>query len=310
MRYKYKKSIESKLEQFEKYLRPKRYAMNTIRQHRNYAGLYLEWLDKEDFRVEEVSYKELSDFIFHLKKEFKNNMVRRIILSVRHYYKSLDIGINPASGIYIRGQHKSILNDIVPYKELELLYKNYDALDDRSKRNKVILGILIYQALKTAELHQLEPVHIKLKEGRIHVPGTTHTENRILNIEAVQLLDMQEYLLVIRPRMLANLKAYRSGRKVEIINSIIYERLFFSEKGSDNIKNSLYHLFRAIKKTHSKITSGKIIRSTVIAEWLKTKDVRIVQYMAGHRWVSSTERYNVFNLQELKDSLGKHHPLK
>ena len=83
-----------------------------------------------------------------------------------------------------------------------------------------------------------------------------------------------------------------------------------SENGNDNIKQSLYHMFRAIKKTHPKITSGKIIRSTIIAEWLKTKDIRIVQYMAGHRWVSSTERYNVFNLQELKDSLKKHHPLK
>ena len=110
--------------------------------------------------------------------------------------------------------------------------------------------------------------------------------------------------------MLANITAYRSGRKPNKINPIIKDKLFFSENGNDNIKQSLYHMFRAIKKIHPKITSGKTIRSTIIAEWLKTKDIRIVQYMAGHRWVSSTERYNVFNLQELKDSLKKHHPLK
>mgnify|MGYP000907514115 FL=1 len=48
----------------------------------------------------------------------------------------------------------------------------------------------------------------------------------------------------------------------------------------------------------------------VIAEWLKKIDVRKVQYMAGHRYVSSTERYNGMNLQELKDSLNKFHPMK
>ena len=62
-------------------------------------------------------------------------------------------------------------------------------------------------------------------------------------------------------------------------------------------------MFRAIKKTNPKMASWKIIRSTVIAEWLKTHDVRVVQYMAGHRYVSSTERYKVANLREFKESL-------
>jgi integrase/recombinase XerD len=56
--------------------------------------------------------------------------------------------------------------------------------------------------------------------------------------------------------------------------------------------------------------SAKIIRATVLAEWLKTIDIRTVQYMAGHRYVSSTERYYVMNLEELKDSLNKYHPMK
>ena len=48
----------------------------------------------------------------------------------------------------------------------------------------------------------------------------------------------------------------------------------------------------------------------MIAEWLKTKVLRIVQYMAClSKYVSSTERYNVFNMQELKDALDRYHPL-
>ena len=110
--------------------------------------------------------------------------------------------------------------------------------------------------------------------------------------------------------MLENVYSYRSGRRPKEIQPIIYDRLFFSENGNHSIKESLLHLFRAIRKTYSSIQSSKTIRNTVIAEWLKTKDLRIVQYMAGHKYVSSTERYNVFNMQELKDALDRYHPLK
>ena len=107
-----------------------------------------------------------------------------------------------------------------------------------------------------------------------------------------------------------NVRAYRPGRKPLKINLLIYDKLFFSESGSIHIKTSLHHLFKAVKMINRKITSGKIIRNTIIVEWLKTKDVRTVQYMAGHRYVSSTERYDVGNLKELKEQMKKYHPLK
>ena len=38
--------------------------------------------------------------------------------------------------------------------------------------------------------------------------------------------------------------------------------------------------------------------------------VREVQYMAGHKYVSSTERYRTDNLEDLQKELEKYHPLK
>jgi integrase/recombinase XerD len=308
--YKYTGEIEKKLKCFDKYLESEQYAVDTIRQTRNYAGVYLRWLEAIEMTVEEVDYKRFIDFVFQLKKENTANLTKRIILAVKHYYNHLDIDINPASGIHIRGQRNSILNDIVSYTDIIELYNTYQTLSDRSKRNKVILGLIIYQGITTGELHQLEPNHIKLKEGKIYILGSGNTKSRTLELEAIQLLELQEYLLVIRPRMLENITADRSGRKMNKINPIVYDKMFFSENGNKNIKPSLYHLFRSIKKNYPRIKSGKVIRSTVIAEWLKTRDVRVVQHMSGHKWVSSTEKYNVYNLKELKESLEKHHPLK
>ncbi len=44
--------------------------------------------------------------------------------------------------------------------------------------------------------------------------------------------------------------------------------------------------------------------------WLKNEIVPIVQYKAGHRYVSTTERYQLINLKGLKGDVYKYHPLK
>lgn len=310
MSYKYNREIEIKLKKFEVYLRSKRYALDTIRQTRNYAGVYLSWLDSINQEAEEIDYSRFTDFVFQLKKNKSLNLSKRIILAVRHYYESLEIDINPAWGVHIKSKRASVLNDVVEYKSLMKLYEDYQSTTDRQKRNKMILGILIYQGISTGELQKLEVSHVKLSQGKIYIPSHGQGNSRTLSLDAMQLLELQEYINQVRPRMLSSIESERPGRKPKAINPIIKERLFFSESGNHIIKQSLYHMFRSIKKTYPKINSGKIIRSTVIAHWLKTKDIRIVQYMAGHRWVSSTERYDLRNLESLKSSLNKYHPLK
>jgi integrase/recombinase XerD len=79
--------------------------------------------------------------------------------------------------------------------------------------------------------------------------------------------------------------------------------------GSDDIKNSFLHLVYNLRRTNPKLINAQQIRQRVITLWLKTKDLRTTQYMAGHRYVSSTERYQVNNLDELYKQLELYHPL-
>ena len=202
----------------------------------------------------------------------------------------------------------------IEFDELVQLYDAYDALDDRIKRNKVILGLMIYQAVTTRELHRLHEKHIQLKEGKIYIQGSRSSHHRTLDLDARQLLDLQEYILVVRPRMLDAIWSgkylQKPGRKPAKPDPKIEQQLFFSEGGSANIKTSLHHMFKAVKKINPKIKSGQVIRAAVIGDWLKSYDVRIVQYMAGHKYVSSTERYDLYNLEDLEDGLRNYHPLK
>jgi integrase/recombinase XerD len=70
------------------------------------------------------------------------------------------------------------------------------------------------------------------------------------------------------------------------------------------------HLTAALKKINPKIRDLRQLRQSVITEWLKTEDVRNVQYKAGHKHVSTTERYQTNNLEDLQEALNEHHPLK
>jgi integrase/recombinase XerD len=68
-------------------------------------------------------------------------------------------------------------------------------------------------------------------------------------------------------------------------------------------------MFREIKKINPVIVSAIKIRQSVITYWLRTMNLRQVQYMAGHKYVSSTERYQRSNLENLQNKLEKYHPL-
>ena len=51
------------------------------------------------------------------------------------------------------------------------------------------------------------------------------------------------------------------------------------------------------------------IRASVTTNWLKHYKLREVPYRAGHKYVSSTERYRMDILEDLQKELEKYHPL-
>lgn len=283
---------------FEEYLTAQGLKPDTIEQHRRYIHYFICWMSDESLFLSQVTHSEILDFADQLKQEGRSiNQINRVLLAVRYYFSYLDKeGVtthNPAAGITLKGRIRNVPHDLLEKEELEDLYDKYEIKDERTHRNKVILGLLVYQGLKREELETLRPEYLKLREGKIQIPATGTSNGRILSLQPHQILDLQEYLLLIRPKLQS-----RS------------ERLFTGRNDIENLKNSLLHLNHALRKINPKLKNAIQIRQSVITEWLKEKDLRTVQYMAGHRYVSSTERYQTTNLEDLKEALNKHHPLK
>jgi len=236
---------------------------------------------------------------------------------VRKYYRYLQregrIKKNPAAGLHLRTRRVGIPTGMLTMKQLEDLYDKYQVVDLRSKRNKVILSILIHQGLTADELRRLEPVHLRLRSGKIWIPGSRHSGSRTLELKSHQVMLLQEYVTKTRPEILESIKKKtpRPARKAKHYDwERLDSQLFIGMNGSVSIKSSLYHMMRAFRQINSKVKSCRHIRQSVITHWLKMYDIREVQYMAGHKWISSTERYQVGHLEDLQEALKKYHPLK
>jgi len=233
---------------------------------------------------------------------------------IRHYYrylKEMDPEItNPALNLNLRGVQRKVPTGMISSPALEDLYRSWPRETAKDKRNKVILGLLIYQGITTGELGRLEVGHVNLEKKKIRIPGTPCSNGRVLELHKDQVKELGQYLFRTRPKILREVGKSRPARKPDKINrERIQEQLVISINGSEHIKNSLHFLFKQVREQLPELLHPKQIRVSVITHWLKEHNLRQVQYMAGHKHVSSTERYQLGNLAGLQSKLEKFHPL-
>ena len=289
------------MESFKKYLQDNGFRDNTTGQHQRYAEYYSGWLRRQHLQPQQAGYNDILSFIAFCRSEGKKtNNISRIMVSVRHYYSYLQTRHNtgnPAAGVYLRGISREIPCCLLENEELDRIYHDYRVTNPRQQRNRVILGLLIYQGVTTEELHRLETVHFKPDKGKIIIPGGRKSNQRTLNLQPFQVMELHEYIKETRQNILKE-----TGKTTE--------QLIISMKGGTKLKNTMKNLFSMLKKQYPQLKNAKQIRMSVITNKLKTCNLRQVQYFAGHRYVSSTERYQRGNIEDLQKDIEKYFPLK
>jgi integrase/recombinase XerD len=282
---------------FEQYLQDKRYSPHTIRHYQLYAALFTDWLGLEQLTGEQATYNDVIAFMRYLNEKGKSKKRVHSQLNVlRHYFTYLiSEGTredNPAAGVYVRGIVRKLPGNLLAMDELEELYRRYQLQLNVDLAKKIMLGLLVYQGLQTEEITRLEPAHIHLKEGRIFIKGTSYSNERWLPLQAHQVVELQQYLAA---------NQHKEG--------IFLARPVRKDASGKNINNRMQHMIRQLQKLNPKIINVNQIRGSVISFWLQRYNLRQVQYMAGHKYVSSTERYRVLNADDWPSELQKHHPL-
>ena len=293
---------------YKNYLLSKGFSTATTISYYKSLLQYITWTESNKIEVEQSTYNELISYVQHLKnKGVKQRTTQLNITSLKHYFNWLIKrelrDSNPTLNINIKGIKRRKLYNIINRITLEKIYHDYEIeqlnnKENRSiaKRNKIILGLIIYQGLGTLELNRLEVADVKLREGKIYIKQSRRSNGRTLKLEAHQILDFMEYTLKTRVELLKE-------------NNRETENLFITKGTGNRLHNAIQKLLQKLKKKHKQIESLKQIRASVITNWLKNYNLREVQYFAGHRYVSSTEAYLINDLEGLQEDIYKYHPL-
>lgn len=291
---------------FKNYLIGKGFAKNTIQGHTSSMNLYLEWCALEDVQSKKSTYDDLMNYVAYCQSQ--GNVAHTInskISGLNYYFKYLEKehGVqfkngNPAKLLKIKGRTNKIPHQLLTSEELIEIYNLQTTYGLAQKRNKVLLSLAIFQGVRSSDLGRIEVKDIDLMEGKIYIPAGRGTNSRTLDLKPQQLLLFQDYLMNVRPTILK-----------EASKQSDYFLVHAKPKNQPIMSNVISLLLYRLRPYYPKLKSLRQIRQSTITEWLKIYGLRQTQYMAGHRYVSSTERYNVDKMEGLKKELKNHYVL-
>lgn len=302
---------------FNDYLLSKGHSSASVEAERRQLGYFMTWCDQEGMEPEEAGYRDLLAYVQHMRKRgtVKPITLQKYMGTLRHFFAwQVQQGRredNPARDIDIQDIQRKVLQVMLTRAELERIYQSYGAkeLNEEqqaqnwakasalaTKRNKAILGLLVFQGLTSHEVAALTIKSLELRAGKVNVEGGRRHNGRSLTLEAAQIMDLMEYTLQTRPELLK-------------LTSKQTDALFVSVGAGSKLHNTLNKLLGQVTRIEPKVKTLQQLRASVITHWIKTLNLREAQLRAGHRYVSSTEAYLINDLEGLAEDVARFHPI-
>jgi len=271
------------------------------------ATLYLQEINRyltSHPRAATAVYKDILAYIGALRTRYNNaSTLNRILCSLKAYYAYLCASgqrpDNPAKSILLKDQRSRDiqLQDLFTMEELETLLHRTERYSHLTSRNKVLMSLLIYQALYPVEMEALTTRNINLEAGTVYIKMTAKTNSRELSLKPSQILLFYDYIREIRPRLLRD---------------SMTDQLLIGHRGQPMPAEDITkHVKRGFADLYpGRTVNAQTIRQSVIVHLLKQgHSLSVVQAFAGHKYPSSTERYRQSEIETLKAAIEKYHPI-
>lgn len=289
---------------FKTHLQSRGMAVATIKRHEQELAKYTSFLADHNMLPEAATQKELLGYLKHLKinRKLANSTQNQVLGMLKNYYIYLCEyeGItNVFKLLKIRGVRRSRLRPVFDTDTLDLLceeYLNYTKqyapngrelrfypdFDSLLKRRYLALTLLCYQGLHASEILALRPEHFDLKKATVRITETKRSNARTLPLEAKQMMHLVAYLGSKNTKIVPNIN------QLELLNKTLKNRT---------------------KNDKIPFLDFRQLRASRITFWIKTVGLRKAQYLAGHRTISGTQRYQNYGVSNLEQGLQKYHPL-
>lgn len=291
---------------YQEYLQTEGYSSSTIATYDIANSRFIEWCKKKYITPIEIDYKTILQYTKSLtRKGNSKKTVNHKLSTLKSYFNYLINenyrNDNPAESIVIKGVKRRLYYNLLEAEELEDLYYSFETNNIKdpyhqltAKRNKIIVGLIVYQGLNTSSLIRLELEHIHVYKGKIYIPSTKRTNSRELELKSWQVIELLEYIKEVR-------------EEIKRRKHIESERLFIPNNA--RLSNTLLSIIKKLKQYNQKVDNVHQLRASVITIWTKQYNLRKAQYMAGHRYISSTEKYLQDDLENMQEVINLYHPI-
>jgi integrase/recombinase XerD len=304
------------MEHFKRWLKEKyQYVSKTITARAKAASDYEQWLRENNHTLQRSGYKQVLDYIGYLREQGSSNTkVRQLLWGIKQYYQFHEID-NPAASVMIRNTGKKAAHF---FSEIEMgrIYENFTSQKGKSHSgyyyhsDKLMLSLIIFQALDIQDIYRLETTHLQLEKGSIYIKGNPNQNSRILPLDACQILPMHQYIFEVRPKLLQQKESSwfkpcdEKETKLFVPTCLYMIRLRFQwKKLCDKVK-------KQSKEIGLEVHNLQQLRQSRLALWVKQHGLKTAQYKAGFNTISGIERYEKESVEDLQKQLETFHPLK
>ena len=282
------------IDDFENYLKiDKNYSNNTVESYIRDIRFFLEYTNKQ---FDQVTKKDIDNYIIELFKTYNESSINRIIASIKSFYKYLSMykGLVNVSEDVTSLKRKKTLPNYLTIEEVDKLL-NMPLYNPFDYRNKAMLELLYASGLRATELISLDTDSIDLVNKSVRVFGKGSKE-RIVPLSNVAIKYLDIYL-----------NNYRE--KLFIKGKPITNALFLNNHGTRITRQGLYKMIGQIAKYQGieKEITPHVLRHSFATHMIECgADIRSVQELLGHENVVTTEIYTHLANNFIKDSYNEY----
>lgn len=295
-------NVNNSLKIFIEYLQiEKNYSQYTIEHYQHDIREFFLFMSEQG--IERLDNVEYSDTRIYLTKLFNQQLSRksvaRKISCMRSFYKFLlrekQVEDNPFSLVSIPKLEKR-LPDFFYEEELSELFKACETETVLGKRNKALLELLYATGIRVGECSKIQLKDLDLSLSTVLVHGKRRKE-RYVPFGSFAHDALEDYIL--------------NGRKDLLKEKEDHGYLFLNFRGGPLTDRGIREILNKLIEQSAltgKIHPHKLRHSFATHMMSNGADMRTVQELLGHAFLSSTQVYTHVTKEHLRNIYLSHHP--
>ncbi len=271
---------------------------NTYKGYRNCVLNYLNWLEDNTIKPKKITLQQTYDFMAYRKQQGDaHSTVKAYKGIITHFNYSIGMHANPALMVHLAKRDRTTPTNLLDEEFLDTIYRETSANTLIQKRDRCMLGMMVFLGLQRKELELLLLEYLDLEEGNLYVPYTTYSDERYVDLSPKQMLHLSNYVYDVRPSLISNYNLKSSN-------------LFFSTGKANNLDGALGRMITRLRKEFHYVKDFRHLKQSRVSIWVKELGLRRAQYLGGYKYVTSVQRYDFKSIDDLQKKLEYHHPME